>query len=272
MVNFEYKIVPAPVHGMRVRGVSEPEERFALSLEAVINEWAAEGWEYMRSETLPSSERTGLVGSGPVYRGILVFRRPATAKPKVEEPQPANEKKLLEKRRKPLLVRPKDDLPPVRVRSDDPKPVSPPEEPRKSPAPSNEMQLLRGNSIESAMSRARQGAQTQDTAPQAEAPLPVETTEAAPIELDEADQLGPVDLSEDEPEVTTAKSGEVKLPPRQDTGISGLLRRRAALIQAATESGQPRPAPLADLATLFADAEDAEEIIDDAPAKTTAAE
>lgn len=36
---------------------------------------AAEGWEYVRAETLPSEERSGLAGRNTVYHNVLVFRR-----------------------------------------------------------------------------------------------------------------------------------------------------------------------------------------------------
>lgn len=283
MINFEYKIVPAPVHGMRVRGVSEPEDRFALSLEIVINEMAAEGWEYMRSETLPSAERSGLVGSAPVYRGILVFRREATAKPK-PKPEVAEAQPKIEKKRRPLLMRPRDDRPPVRIRTVEAKPA--PSEPEKvtagkTAAATPGVQHMRGNTIESAIARARGGTvvvqpSERDTAKTPEArPEPAEDTTVPPVadavEFDEPDHMEPVDLSADE-DAATPRATDVKVPPRQDTGISGLLRRRAVLIQAAAEKGEPRPAPLADLATLFADAEDAEEIVDETPKRSTAAE
>ena len=41
-----------------------------------MNSISADGWEYLRAETLPSDERQGLTGSQTVYRDVLVFRRP----------------------------------------------------------------------------------------------------------------------------------------------------------------------------------------------------
>ncbi|RYG91754.1 DUF4177 domain-containing protein [Loktanella sp. IMCC34160] len=72
---FEYKIVPAPKRGTKARGVKTAEDRFALSMEQVINGLAAEGWEYIRADTLPSEERSGLTGRTTVYQNLLVFRR-----------------------------------------------------------------------------------------------------------------------------------------------------------------------------------------------------
>ncbi|WP_363117272.1 DUF4177 domain-containing protein [Marivita sp. XM-24bin2] len=72
---FEYKVVPAPVKGVKAKGVKTAEARFALGVEQAINELAAEGWEYQRSDVLPSTERVGLTGSETHWRTLLVFRR-----------------------------------------------------------------------------------------------------------------------------------------------------------------------------------------------------
>lgn len=88
---FEYKVVPAPVKGIKTKGVKAPEARFALGVEAAINALAADGWEYLRSDVLPSEERVGLTGSETHWRTLLVFRRalvkppaPDTAQARVE--------------------------------------------------------------------------------------------------------------------------------------------------------------------------------------------
>jgi hypothetical protein len=72
---YEYKVVPAPVKGIKAKGVKTPEARFALGVEQAINDLAAEGWEYQRSDILPSQERVGLTGSETHWRTLLVFRR-----------------------------------------------------------------------------------------------------------------------------------------------------------------------------------------------------
>lgn len=58
-----------------------------------MNEHAADGWEYMRADTLPSEQREGLMGKATVFQNMLVFRRPVQAKaastaPVVPAPQP----------------------------------------------------------------------------------------------------------------------------------------------------------------------------------------
>ncbi|MCB1339147.1 MAG: DUF4177 domain-containing protein [Maritimibacter sp.] len=83
-MTFEYKVVPAPTRGRKAKGVKTPADRFAHALEEVINELAAEGWEYIRTDTLPAQERTGLTGRTTVYQNMLVFRRAATPAVKAE--------------------------------------------------------------------------------------------------------------------------------------------------------------------------------------------
>lgn len=74
-MTFEYKVVPAPTRGRKARGVKTPADRFARALEDTINELAADGWEYLRTDTLPAEERQGLTGRTTVYQNMLVFRR-----------------------------------------------------------------------------------------------------------------------------------------------------------------------------------------------------
>lgn len=75
MKRYEYKVIPAPSKGRKAPGVKKPEARFAHGLELVMNEMGAEGWEYQRSDILPSEERQGLTSSHTVYRSVLIFRR-----------------------------------------------------------------------------------------------------------------------------------------------------------------------------------------------------
>ena len=72
---YEYRVIPAPEKGVKAKGVKAPEDRFALVLEELMNEMGADGWEYQRAETLPSTERAGLTGSTTNWRHVLVFRR-----------------------------------------------------------------------------------------------------------------------------------------------------------------------------------------------------
>jgi len=85
MTQYEYRVVPAPAKGLKAKGVKTPEGRFANSVQAVLNLQAEDGWEYLRSELLPSDERTGLTSSTTNWRNVLVFRRLVVA-PVQDEP------------------------------------------------------------------------------------------------------------------------------------------------------------------------------------------
>ncbi len=84
MARYEYKVVPAPMRGNKVRGMRDQRERFAHTLTQLMNELAAEGWEYRRAETLPCEERRGLFRKEIKFQNMLIFRRAleeAAAKP-----------------------------------------------------------------------------------------------------------------------------------------------------------------------------------------------
>ncbi len=74
-MHYEYKVIPAPQRGDKVRGARTTEDRFAQTLTAMMNAQARDGWEYVRSETLPSEERAGFTKRRTVYVNVLVFRR-----------------------------------------------------------------------------------------------------------------------------------------------------------------------------------------------------
>ena len=93
MAQYEYKVVPAPTKGTKARGVKTPEGRFANSVQSVLNKLGVEGWEYLRSELLPSDERSGLTGSTTNWRNVLVFRRLADTGPQVLQEQPEKTEK-----------------------------------------------------------------------------------------------------------------------------------------------------------------------------------
>jgi len=79
MPGTEYKVLPAPNKGLKGPGVKGSEARFAHALEALMNEMAAEGWHYLRSDMLPHEERHGIRSSQTTYRSVLVFRRDVIA-------------------------------------------------------------------------------------------------------------------------------------------------------------------------------------------------
>lgn len=75
MQHFEYRVVPAPRRGEKARGLKSTEDRFAHALTQLMNDLAREGWEYLRADTLPCEERSGLTGKSTTFQNLLVFRR-----------------------------------------------------------------------------------------------------------------------------------------------------------------------------------------------------
>ncbi|MCF3974019.1 DUF4177 domain-containing protein [Paracoccus salsus] len=76
---YEYSVIPAPNRGHKARDAKTPTDRYALAITAELNRMAADGWEYLRADVLPSEERSGLTGRATVYHNLLVFRRPTRA-------------------------------------------------------------------------------------------------------------------------------------------------------------------------------------------------
>lgn len=83
---FQYKVVPAPRRGEKAKGAKSSEERFAIALMRVMNELGAEGWEYLRADTLPCEERVGLTGTKATFHHLLVFRRALAIEASTEAP------------------------------------------------------------------------------------------------------------------------------------------------------------------------------------------
>lgn len=103
-MTYEYKVVPAPVRGLKAKGRKTPQDRFAHALELAMNDLAGDGWEYIRAETLPSEQREGFMSKTTVFQNLLVFRRIKAAvavtppPPQLAAPQPkTGEERLAEK-------------------------------------------------------------------------------------------------------------------------------------------------------------------------------
>lgn len=75
MQRYEYKVIPAPRRGTKSREAKTTEDRFALTLSNLMNDLGRDGWEFLRSETLPTEERAGLMKTRLVEQTMLVFRR-----------------------------------------------------------------------------------------------------------------------------------------------------------------------------------------------------
>lgn len=86
MQRFEFRVIPAPKRGEKARGVKTTEDRFALALTNLMNQLGAEGWDYVRADSLPCEERVGLTGTKTTFQNMLVFRR-AIGTSAMETPQ-----------------------------------------------------------------------------------------------------------------------------------------------------------------------------------------
>ena len=75
MQRYEFKVIPAPKRGEKARGVKTTEDRFAFALTNLMNQLGAEGWDYVRADTLPCEERVGFTGTKTTFQNVLVFRR-----------------------------------------------------------------------------------------------------------------------------------------------------------------------------------------------------
>ena len=99
MSSYQYTVIPAPARGEKTKGAKTGIERFAATLTDTLNEMARDGWDYVRAETLPAEERSGLTSRTTVYHNVLVFRRalattrsePVVAAPARAEPMPATQ-------------------------------------------------------------------------------------------------------------------------------------------------------------------------------------
>ena len=77
--DYEYKVVPAPRRGEKTRNAKTTEDRFAHAVQVLMNGLAVDGWEYVRADTLPCDERSGLTGTKTTFQNLMVFRRAVNA-------------------------------------------------------------------------------------------------------------------------------------------------------------------------------------------------
>lgn len=92
MAEYEYRCVAAPRKPKPVKGARSSEDQFAGGLAEVMNQMAIEDWEYLRAESLPCEEKTGLTSRVVSYQSVLVFRRRIKANQQFFEV--ANDKRL----------------------------------------------------------------------------------------------------------------------------------------------------------------------------------
>lgn len=75
MQTHEYVAIPAPRKAVSARGLKGVPAKFANAISNMMNEMAAEGWRYERTDTLPCDERQGLTGKTVKYHALMIFSR-----------------------------------------------------------------------------------------------------------------------------------------------------------------------------------------------------
>lgn len=88
MSSYEYTVIPAPMRSDKTKGARTGIDRFAATLTEVLNQMARDGWDYVRAETLPAEERSGLTSRNTVYHNLLVFRRSLAPETPLRAQQP----------------------------------------------------------------------------------------------------------------------------------------------------------------------------------------
>lgn len=109
---YEYQVIASPKRAKKVKGVRNHQDRFAAVLTELMNEMAADGWEYQRADSLPCEEKSGFARWVASFQTVLVFRR---AIPQVPEAVPIVEEfEDLQHLAEPEMVDP-DDEPELQV-------------------------------------------------------------------------------------------------------------------------------------------------------------
>ncbi|MEL6690069.1 MAG: hypothetical protein AAFP28_07095 [Pseudomonadota bacterium] len=75
MDKYQYRVVPTPVKTKGLGGTSDGGASFAHIIETTMNELGAEGWHYVRADTMPAEERVGFASKHTVFQNVLIFRR-----------------------------------------------------------------------------------------------------------------------------------------------------------------------------------------------------
>ncbi len=84
MQSYEYKAVAAPTRARRFKGVKGTANQFAMVISELMNDMASDGWEYLRSDSLPVDEKAGLLkGRVENYHTLLIFRRAKESAPEM---------------------------------------------------------------------------------------------------------------------------------------------------------------------------------------------
>lgn len=92
MAEYSYKTVAAPRRARKTRGVRGPEALIAHAMAEIIEAEAANGWDYLRTDSLPVEEGGGMFSRAVTrWRAVMVFRRPTDAASRSHAPTAAPE-------------------------------------------------------------------------------------------------------------------------------------------------------------------------------------
>lgn len=75
MERYEYRFEIVPTKNNRYTGLAKTDDPFGQTLADAINETAKDGWEYLRTETVTETRRSGFFGTKKLQREFLVYRR-----------------------------------------------------------------------------------------------------------------------------------------------------------------------------------------------------
>lgn len=88
MAEYRYKTVAAPRRAKKTRGVRGADALLAHAMGEIISRESVDGWEYVRTDSLPVEEGGGFFSRPKTtWRAVIVFRQ-ALATPLREVPMP----------------------------------------------------------------------------------------------------------------------------------------------------------------------------------------
>lgn len=92
---YEYKVIPAPRRAEKNKSIRNADNRYAHTLANIMNAEAAHGWMYLRTETLPVDEKSGIMGkTSEKYLNVMVFQRELEAEQVQQQVQETYEPRI----------------------------------------------------------------------------------------------------------------------------------------------------------------------------------
>lgn len=106
MDKYQYRVVPTPLKKKGLTSSGDNGESFARDIEELMNALGADGWHYVRADTMPAEERVGFASRHTVFQNVLIFRRlvPGPAAANIPSEVRAEITKHSPRRAEPLLL------------------------------------------------------------------------------------------------------------------------------------------------------------------------